>query len=196
MSIPTPHASISLTHADRRKDRGVRPEYEVVRFGKRGECAPTMRTEECVATGKLRIFQMAQEIAMSSTDLLALFRRLGLEAKNQLSPVEPKVADLLRAQLKEAKLASKPERAPAPSPEIGFGDEAAFEFDGALWPAMSMLSTGLDDWPKSSRGRDLLKAVALATHDVQEYVDHWHALARALIEATKIARQRGLPRAV
>ena len=51
---------------------------------------------------------------MSSKDLLALFERLGLDAKNQLSVVEPKVADLLRAQLKGAKAASaKASDAPA-----------------------------------------------------------------------------------
>src|SRR5665213_2837858 len=55
-----------------------------------------------MATGKPRIFELAKELGMSSKDLVALFGRLGLEAKNQLSVVEPKVADLLRAQLKGA----------------------------------------------------------------------------------------------
>jgi translation initiation factor IF-2 len=64
-----------------------------------------------MATGKSRIFELAKELGMTSKDLLALFGRLGLEAKNQLSVVEPKVADLLRAQLKGAKAA--PKRAPA-----------------------------------------------------------------------------------
>src|ERR1700686_3130940 len=63
-----------------------------------------------MATGKPRIFELAKELGMSSKDLLGLFGRLGLEAKNQLSVVEPKVADLLRAQLKGAKAA------PAPAP--------------------------------------------------------------------------------
>jgi translation initiation factor IF-2 len=67
-----------------------------------------------MATGKPRIFELAKELGMSSKDLLALFGRLGLEAKNQLSVVEPKVADLLRAQLKGAKASSKP--APAAKP--------------------------------------------------------------------------------
>jgi translation initiation factor IF-2 len=67
--------------------------------------------------GKPRIFELAKELGMSSKDLLALFERLGLDAKNQLSVVEPKVADLLRAQLKGAKTATKtavaaPEAAP------------------------------------------------------------------------------------
>src|ERR1700738_2635461 len=68
-----------------------------------------------MATGKPRIFELAKELGMSSKDLLGLFGRLGLEAKNQLSVVEPKVADLLRAQLKGAKAAPKAARAPAPA---------------------------------------------------------------------------------
>src|SRR6202163_2771255 len=66
-----------------------------------------------MATGKPRIFELAKELGMSSKDLLGLFGRLGLEAKNQLSVVEPKVADLLRAQLKGAKAATKAAPAPA-----------------------------------------------------------------------------------
>jgi translation initiation factor IF-2 len=68
-----------------------------------------------MATGKVRIFELAKELNMSSKDLMALFGRLGLEAKSQLSVVEPKVADLLRAQLKgAAKAAPKPAPAAAP----------------------------------------------------------------------------------
>jgi translation initiation factor IF-2 len=70
--------------------------------------------KDCMA-GKPRIFELAKELGMSSKDLLALFGRLGLEAKNQLSVVEPKVADLLRAQLKGAKAAPKPAPAAAPA---------------------------------------------------------------------------------
>ncbi|MGA2395748.1 MAG: translation initiation factor IF-2, partial [Candidatus Lustribacter sp.] len=65
-----------------------------------------------MATGKVRIFELAKELNMSSKDLMALFGRLGLEAKSQLSVVEPKVADLLRAQLKGAAKAA-PKAAPA-----------------------------------------------------------------------------------
>ena len=75
-----------------------------------------------MATGKPRIFELAKELGMSSKDLLALFGRLGLDAKNQLSVVEPKVADLLRAQLKGAKAAAKAAPAaaqPAAPQEIG-----------------------------------------------------------------------------
>jgi translation initiation factor IF-2 len=71
-----------------------------------------------MATGKPRIFELAKELGMSSKDLLALFGRLGLEAKNQLSVVEPKVADLLRAQLKGPKAAPKTARAAAPSAPV------------------------------------------------------------------------------
>jgi translation initiation factor IF-2 len=66
-----------------------------------------------MATGKVRIFELAKELNMSSKDLMALFGRLGLEAKSQLSVVEPKVADLLRAQLKGAAKPAAPKAAPA-----------------------------------------------------------------------------------
>src|ERR1700734_3909467 len=65
-----------------------------------------------MATGKVRIFELAKELNMASKDLIALFGRLGLEAKSQLSVVEPKVADLLRAQLKGA---AKPAAKAAPA---------------------------------------------------------------------------------
>src|SRR5476649_2296290 len=61
-----------------------------------------------MATGKVRIFELAKELNMSSKDMVALFGRLGLEAKNQLSVVEPKVADLLRAKLGKAAPAVAP----------------------------------------------------------------------------------------
>ena len=51
---------------------------------------------------------------MSSKDVISLFERLGLEAKNQLSVVDPKVADLLRLQLgKSAGAAKAAPKAPA-----------------------------------------------------------------------------------
>jgi translation initiation factor IF-2 len=67
-----------------------------------------------MATGKVRIFELAKELNMSSKDMIALFGRLGLEAKNQLSVVDPKVADLLRAQLGKAG-AAKAQAKPAPA---------------------------------------------------------------------------------
>ncbi|MEA2667056.1 MAG: Translation initiation factor N-terminal region, partial [Candidatus Eremiobacteraeota bacterium] len=78
-----------------------------------------------MATGKPRIFELAKELGMSSKDLLGLFGRLGLEAKNQLSVVEPKVADLLRAQLKGAKAAAKPVPQPAPAAPVAAEPAAA-----------------------------------------------------------------------
>src|ERR1700680_3144175 len=78
----------------------------------------TISLKDCMATGKPRIFELAKELGMTSKDLLALFGRLGLEAKNQLSVVEPKVADLLRAQLKGAKADTQAAPAPAPAPAV------------------------------------------------------------------------------
>jgi translation initiation factor IF-2 len=83
-----------------------------------------------MATGKVRIFELAKELNMSSKDLMALFGRLGLEAKSQLSVVEPKVADLLRAQLKGA-----PKPAPKPAPAAAMRAAAAPEPPAAAAPA-------------------------------------------------------------
>jgi translation initiation factor IF-2 len=53
-----------------------------------------------MATGKVRIFELAKELGLSSKELIALFEeRLGLEAKNQLSVVEDPIADLVRGVL-------------------------------------------------------------------------------------------------
>ena len=53
-----------------------------------------------MATGKVRIFELAKELGLSSKELIALFQeRLGLEAKNQLSVVEDPIADLVRGVL-------------------------------------------------------------------------------------------------
>ncbi|HEV2741234.1 MAG TPA: translation initiation factor IF-2 [Candidatus Elarobacter sp.] len=78
-----------------------------------------------MATGKPRIFELAKELGMSSKDLLGLFGRLGLEAKNQLSVVEPKVADLLRAQLKGAKAAPTAARATASAAPVATAEPPA-----------------------------------------------------------------------
>src|ERR1700722_14469700 len=79
------------------------------------------------ATGKVRIFELAKELNMTSKDLIALFGRLGLEAKNQLSVVEPKVADLLRSQLKSAAAppARERPRGAAPQPRACFVEAVA-----------------------------------------------------------------------
>ena len=50
-------------------------------------------------TGKVRIFELAKELGLSSKDLIGLFAKLGLEAKNQLAVVEPPIADLVRGVL-------------------------------------------------------------------------------------------------
>ncbi len=52
-----------------------------------------------MATGKVRIFELAKELGLSSKDLIGLFGRLGLEAKNQLAVVEDPIADLVRGVL-------------------------------------------------------------------------------------------------
>ena len=91
-----------------------------------------------MATGKPRIFELAKELGMSSKDLLGLFGRLGLEAKNQLSVVEPKVADLLRAQLKGAKPASK--SAPAAAPAATAASAPAPVAPSAAAPAPSTVA--------------------------------------------------------
>jgi translation initiation factor IF-2 len=48
---------------------------------------------------KVRIFELAKELGLSSKDLIGLFDKLGLEAKNQLSVVEDPIADLVRGVL-------------------------------------------------------------------------------------------------
>jgi len=52
-----------------------------------------------MATGKVRIFELAKELGLSSKELLDLFQRLGLEAKNQLSVVEAPIAEIVRGVL-------------------------------------------------------------------------------------------------
>ncbi|MEO6836424.1 MAG: translation initiation factor IF-2 [Candidatus Tumulicola sp.] len=78
-----------------------------------------------MATGKVRIFELAKEVGLSSKELTALFNdRLGgiFEAKNQLSVVPDQIADLVRSVLlksapgsgqKPAAAAAKPSAADA-----------------------------------------------------------------------------------
>ncbi len=96
--------------------------------------------KDCMATGKPRIFELAKELGMTSKDLLALFGRLGLEAKNQLSVVEPKVADLLRAQLKGAKAAPKAPAAAAAPPAAAPPPTAAAAAPPAAAPSAAKRS--------------------------------------------------------
>jgi translation initiation factor IF-2 len=68
-----------------------------------------------MATGKVRIFELAKDLGLSSKDLIGLFGQLGLEAKNQLSVVDDNIAELVRGVLLGgAKPASKA-AAPAPA---------------------------------------------------------------------------------
>src|SRR5579875_1637755 len=69
-----------------------------------------------MATGKVRIFELAKELGMSSKELIALFERLGLEAKNQLSVVDDQIAGLLRAQLGKSAAPAAPKAAPQATP--------------------------------------------------------------------------------
>jgi translation initiation factor IF-2 len=70
-----------------------------------------------MATGKVRIFELAKELGISSKELIGLFERLGLEAKNQLAVVEPPIADLVRGVLLGGKpKAAKAAPAAAPTP--------------------------------------------------------------------------------
>ncbi|HKU81686.1 MAG TPA: translation initiation factor IF-2 N-terminal domain-containing protein, partial [Candidatus Tumulicola sp.] len=55
-----------------------------------------------MATGKVRIFELAKEVGLTSKELISLFNeRLGgiFEAKNQLSVVPDQIADLVRSVL-------------------------------------------------------------------------------------------------
>ncbi|MGB6517571.1 MAG: hypothetical protein WBE79_03585, partial [Candidatus Cybelea sp.] len=67
---------------------------------------------------KVRIFELAKEVGLTSKELTALFNdRLGgvFEAKNQLSVVPDQIADLVRSVLLKPgdKAAAKPKTAPA-----------------------------------------------------------------------------------
>ncbi|MBV9271168.1 MAG: translation initiation factor IF-2 [Candidatus Eremiobacteraeota bacterium] len=70
-----------------------------------------------MATGKVRIFELAKEVGLSSKELITLFNeRLGgvFEAKNQLSVVPEHIAELVRSVLlKRAAPAAKAEAKPA-----------------------------------------------------------------------------------
>jgi translation initiation factor IF-2 len=67
------------------------------------------RERQILATGKVRIFELAKEVGLSSKELITLFNeRLGgiFEAKNQLSVVPDHIADLVRSVLLKPKPAS------------------------------------------------------------------------------------------
>ncbi len=70
--------------------------------------------------GKVRIFELAKEVGLTSKELTTLFNeRLGgvFEAKNQLSVVPDQIADLVRSVLlKAAEASPKPKPAPPSAP--------------------------------------------------------------------------------
>ncbi|HEV2262042.1 MAG TPA: translation initiation factor IF-2 N-terminal domain-containing protein, partial [Candidatus Rubrimentiphilum sp.] len=77
-----------------------------------------------MATGKVRIFELAKEVGLTSKELITLFNeRLNgvFEAKNQLSVVPDQIADLVRSVLTKpappAKAPAAPAQAPAPPPK-------------------------------------------------------------------------------
>jgi translation initiation factor IF-2 len=76
-----------------------------------------------MATGKVRIFELAKELGISSKELIGLFESMGLEAKNQLAVVEPPIAELVRGVL----LGGKPKaaKAAAAAPAASKTPEAA-----------------------------------------------------------------------
>jgi len=81
--------------------------------------ARSARWGEMLATGKVRIFELAKEVGLTSKELIVLFNeRLGgiFEAKNQLSVVPEQIADLVRSVLKPA---AAPARAAAPAKAAG-----------------------------------------------------------------------------
>jgi translation initiation factor IF-2 len=68
-----------------------------------------------LATGKVRIFELAKEVGLTSKELVTLFNeRLGgiFEAKNQLSVVPDHIADLVRSVLLKSAAPAKPKSAP------------------------------------------------------------------------------------
>src|SRR5579872_6196122 len=72
-----------------------------------------------MATGKVRIFELAKEAGLSSKELIVLFNeRLGgvFEAKNQLSVVPEQIADLVRSVLLKPTAHAAPKASPPPAP--------------------------------------------------------------------------------
>ena len=79
-----------------------------------------------MATGKVRIFELAKEVGLTSKELITLFNeKLGgvFEAKNQLSVVPEHIADLVRSVL--LKPAPKPAAAAKPAAPAASGEAAA-----------------------------------------------------------------------
>jgi translation initiation factor IF-2 len=74
------------------------------------ELSRLQRERQILATGKVRIFELAKEVGLTSKELITLFNeRLDgvFEAKNQLSVVPDHIADLVRSVLLKPKPAAK-----------------------------------------------------------------------------------------
>src|SRR5579864_1998825 len=73
---------------------------------------------QILATGKVRIFELAKEVGLTSKELTTLFNeRLGgvFEAKNQLSVVPDQIADLVRSVLLKPSVAPAKPKVAAPA---------------------------------------------------------------------------------
>ncbi|HET7814683.1 MAG TPA: translation initiation factor IF-2 [Candidatus Baltobacteraceae bacterium] len=93
-----------------------------------------------MATGKVRIFELAKEVGLTSKELITLFNeRLGgvFEAKNQLSVVPDHIADLVRGVLlkPKPKAAAAPKAAPTPAAEAAPAVSAAPKTEAKPKPA-------------------------------------------------------------
>lgn len=89
-----------------------------------------------MATGKVRIFELAKEVGLTSKELITLFNeRLGgiFEAKNQLSVVPDHIADLVRSVL--LKPAAPAKSKPAESKATPAAKPSAAKTEAAAKPA-------------------------------------------------------------
>jgi translation initiation factor IF-2 len=93
--------------------------------------------------GKVRIFELAKEVGLTSKELTALFNeRLGgvFEAKNQLSVVPDQIADLVRSVLTPSeKPPAKPKASPASKPPAAPPLEKAAPKTAAAAPPVARL---------------------------------------------------------
>jgi translation initiation factor IF-2 len=89
------------------------------------------------STGKVRIFELAKEVGLTSKELIALFNdRLGgvFEAKNQLSVVPDQIADLVRSVLLKPAAAPKAAAPKATPPAAKAAASAGAEAPAAAKP--------------------------------------------------------------
>ncbi len=121
-----------------------------------------------MATGKVRIFELAKEVGLTSKELIALFneRLTGVfEAKNQLSVVPDQIADLVRKVLAKPPAPKAPATAaagpPKAAPKRAVKPEAA-EPDQAEEPAPEPIPTLK---PVTATRRPAVKPVTPRTGD-------------------------------